>query len=141
MTLERWPAAGPLAYPPRITAFTRTFWDGLDDGVFRTTRCEACGHLTFPPKPICPRCWSENVCWEEVAGVGRLYSWTRIHSGPAVFAAELPYAVGVVDLDGGPRIACRLWSDDGHADWRCDMAVRLAVQQAPNGALLVATPA
>lgn len=141
MTMQLFPAPHPLAYPPRITAFTRPFWEGLGEGAFRTTRCEACGHLTFPPKPICPECWAENIRWEEVAETGWLYSWTRIHAGPAVFAAELPYPVGVVDLDSGIRIACRLWSPDGDADWRCDMPVRLAVHQLTTGAMFVAIPA
>ncbi|WP_368680009.1 zinc ribbon domain-containing protein [Rhodococcus opacus] len=40
-----------LAYPPRVTPFTEPFWQGLNDGVLRTTRCRACSHMTFPPNP------------------------------------------------------------------------------------------
>lgn len=137
--LEIVPVDRPLSYPPRVTAFTRRFWEGLALGLFRTTRCDACHQLTFPPKPICPNCWGKDVRWEEVGADGTLYSWTRIHAGPAVFEAELPYAVGVVDLDAGIRVACRLWPDS-HKDWGCGMAVRMIALEAPDGALFAAAP-
>lgn len=128
----------PRAYPPRVTGFTRPFWDGLLDGEFRTTRCAACGQATFPPKPICPHCWTDVVRWETIAPEGTLYSWTRIHAGPAVFAAQLPYEVGVVDLETGLRLACRLWSNV-ETDWACAMPVRLMVLSAPDGPMFAAT--
>jgi len=131
----------PLAYPPRITAFTRHFWDGLRNGLFQTTQCQSCDHLTFPPKPICPKCWHEDIKWVECAVSGTLYSWTRIHAGPAVFSEELPYVVGVVDLDCGVRLACRLQSADLAQNWACGMAVKLSAGLADNGVLLVAQPA
>ena len=129
----------PRAYPPRVTAFTRSFWDGLSEGTLRTTRCETCARLTFPPKPICPHCWTERVAWESIAPTGTLYSWTRIHAGPAVFAAQFPYEVGVVDLDVRLRLACRLWAPADTA-WGCGMAVRIVALIAPDGPMFAATP-
>jgi len=109
-------------YPPRVTAFTRPFWDALAEGRFLVTRCEGCGRHSFPPKPICPHCWTDVVAWEERSTDGRVYSWTRVHAGPAIFEADLPYAIGIVDLSCGVRLACPLVGD---ADWQCDMAVEL----------------
>jgi uncharacterized OB-fold protein len=100
------------AYPPRVSAFTRDFWSALDQGRWITTRCKACDRQTFPPKPVCPHCWSADIEWSDLGTRGTLYSWTRIHAAPAVFSAEAPYAVGIVDLDEGIRLACRLVERD-----------------------------
>lgn len=102
------PVAGTLSYPPRQSAFTQAFWSGLREGRWQTTCCEDCSKLTFPPKPVCPHCWSTRVAWRPLGSFGTLYSWTRIHAAPSVFASEAPYAVGVVDLTDGVRLACRL---------------------------------
>ena len=139
MTIDIVKTDRPRAYPPRVTAFTRPFWDGLAAGILRTTICDGCGRPSFPPKPICPNCWGDAVHWEEIDASGTLYSWTRIHAGPAVFEAELPYAVGVVDLAMGLRIACRLHERE-LVDWRCDMPVRIVAVAAPDGPIFEAVP-
>lgn len=138
MTIEIVTTNTPRAYPPRVTAFTRPFWEGLSDGLLRTTFCDGCARPTFPPKPFCPNCWGKDVHWEDIDARGTLYSWTRIHAGPAVFEAQLPYCVGVVDLDVGLRIACRLW-EPNPVDWRCDMAMRIVKIAAPDGPMFGAT--
>ncbi|MFS0736612.1 OB-fold domain-containing protein [Sphingomonas sp. 1P06PA] len=124
------PVNHPRRYPPRVTAFTQPFWTSLASGRFLVTRCSACERASFPPKPICPYCWTETSIWEQIATRGTLYSWTRIHAGPAIFEADLPYPVGIVDLDGGIRIACPL---QGEADWRCGQEVELIVRQYADG--------
>ena len=117
-----------LAYPPRVTEFTRPFWDGLREGRFQTTRCTVCHHITFPPKPICPECWSEAVEWVDLRGVGSLRSYTEVHAAPAIFAAEVPYVLAIVDLDEGVRCLSRVlapWDD-----LEPDMRVRVQIRQA-----------
>ena len=136
MSLEIVPVGHERRYPPRVTQFTEPFWRGLSAGVFRSTRCESCRRLSFPPKPLCPHCWHDQVSWESLSPDGRLYSWTRIHAGPAVFASDLPYEVGVVDLDCGIRIACPLRGPS--TDWQCDMAVRLITLSYTDGPLFAA---
>jgi uncharacterized OB-fold protein len=134
------PVSGRRAYPPRVSAFTQPFWEGLAAGRWQTTCCEACGRQTFPPRPMCPHCWSDRVRWSPLAARGTLYSWTRIHAAPAVFASEAPYAVGIVDLDTGIRLACRL-IDTAGADWKPGMAVDMAVMQFEDGPLFAARAA
>ncbi len=98
-------------WPPRITAFTEPFWQALSDSRLTTTRCTACELPTFPPKPYCPSCWSQNMRWIALSGHGRLYSRTVIHVVPADFAEEAPLHNGIVDLDEGLRAAARLIGD------------------------------
>lgn len=139
MTLELIPVARPRAYPPRVSAFTQPFWEGLGRGQWQSTCCEACGKFTFPPKPVCPHCWSDRMAWKPLSSRGTLYSWTRIHAAPKVFVDEAPYAVCVVDLDIDLRIATRLVEHEGK-DFQCGMPVKLVVLQFADGPLLATRP-
>ena len=139
MTLEMIPVARTRAYPPRVSAFTQPFWEGLRGGKWQSTCCEACGKSTFPPKPVCPHCWSDRMAWKDLPARGTLYSWTRIHSAPKVFVDEAPYAVCVVDLENGLRIATRLVDRPGK-DFQCGMPVELVVLRYEDGPLLGSRP-
>jgi uncharacterized OB-fold protein len=142
MTLPLIPVARPRAYPPRVSAFTQPFWEGLAQGTWQTTCCDACGKFTFPPKPVCPHCWSDSMSWKALGPSGTLYTWTRIHSAPKVFVDEAPYAVCVVDLDAGPhrlRIATRLVEREGKP-FECGMPVELVVLQYEDGPMLASRP-
>lgn len=123
----------PRAYPPRVSAFTRPFWDALAGGRLQTTQCEACGRFSFPPKPFCPHCWHRAVRWAPLAGTGRLYAATAIHAAPMVFRDQAPYRVGIVDLDEGIRLATRLLDAPS-----LDSRVRLVVMQHSDGPLFAA---
>jgi uncharacterized protein len=66
-----------------------------------------CGndHLSWPPRPACPRCQDTAPGWQDVDGTGWLYSWTVVHRTPiAAFRPLTPYAVGVVELTGHPGL-------------------------------------
>lgn len=122
-----------LAYPPRVTEFTQPFWDGLAAGHLSSTRCTACQHMTFPPKPVCPECWGRDVVWERLSGKGSLYSFTEVSAAPATFADEAPYVLCLVDLDEGVRCLSRVL-----ASWEelePDQRVRMVVRQAEPVAL------
>ncbi|PKO66191.1 MAG: DNA-binding protein [Betaproteobacteria bacterium HGW-Betaproteobacteria-16] len=137
--LENIPVAGTRSYPPRHSNFTAVFWQGLKQGIWQTTRCGACGHATFPPKPVCPHCWSADMSWAPLGSRGHLYSWTRIHAAPAIFATESPYAVGIVDLDEGLRLACRLLENE-NTIWTPGMPVEMVVLSYEDGPLFAARP-
>ena len=135
--LPRISREGKRAYPPRLSQFTEHFWNGLSQGYWQTSCCHRCELLTFPPKPICPHCWSTEVYWKALSPRGKLYSWTRIHAAPAFFADEAPYAVGVVDLDCGIRLACRLL-DQPDENLSIDMIMEIVVLQFEDGPLFAA---
>lgn len=94
--------ARPL--PPRVSPVTQPFWQGLAAGRFRTTCCQDCGKLSFPPKDFCPHCWSEQVAWCDLPAGGVVHSHTTVHIVPRRFRIEAPYSLALVDLDAGLRL-------------------------------------
>jgi uncharacterized OB-fold protein len=104
LTVERLVADAPESAP---------FWDGMAAGTLRLQRCGPCGKLRFPPLPACPYCGSAEAGWEEVAPRGTLYSWVVSHLAFAEWlAGEVPYTVGTVVLDGGPKLFARITGAD-----------------------------
>ncbi len=85
------------------------YWEGLRREKLCVQRCGACERCRFPPIPACPYCGELESCVVESGGTGRLYSWVVIHRAlSGEWAAEVPYAVGVVELDEGCRVLARL---------------------------------
>ncbi len=99
---------GPRPFAPRVSGFTQPFWQGLDEGRLLSTRCKTCGQQSFPPRKLCRACWSTSLEWVELSSTGLLYSFTRIHVAPQAFRSDAPYAIGIIDLERGPRLMCRL---------------------------------
>jgi uncharacterized protein len=56
------------------------FWQRLLAGRLALQRCDACGHVRFPPGPGCPACGAEAVSWIEPAGPARVVAWTVTHA-------------------------------------------------------------
>ena len=76
------------------------FWEGCRRHELRIQRCRRCGETRFYPRPACPSCASLETEWIRCSGRGRVYSWTVVHPPTlAAFAALVPYAVGLVELD------------------------------------------
>lgn len=132
---ERVPGKRP--YPPRITEFTRIFWEGLTEGRFLATRCGTCARYSFPPKPFCPHCWGRRVAWMPLVPRGTVYSSTVIHAAPQVFAQEAPYRVAIIDLVDGVRIATRLI---GANDFAIGRTVEIVMLQYDDGPLFAVRP-
>lgn len=87
---------------PVPTPETKHFWEGTRQGALRLQRCDACGHVYFPPRPFCPSCASRQVSIFDASGKGRLYSYVIHHRAVPGFTP--PYAIAVVELDEGPRM-------------------------------------
>jgi uncharacterized OB-fold protein len=127
------------SYPPRVSAFTKPFWEGLAQGHWSSTCCRACGKFTFPPKPICPHCWSDHMEWKEMSTRGILYSWTRVHAVPAAFAAEAPYTLSIVDLENNLRVAMRLVEIEG-VEVKPEIAVKVVRLMYEDGPMFAVQP-
>src|SRR5262245_21196482 len=76
-------------------------------------RCSECGKVSVSAA-TCRFYGAEGGQTLALSGQGRLVSWTVIRIAPARYAAEAPYAVGLLELDEGPRITARVSGDPEH---------------------------
>jgi uncharacterized OB-fold protein len=87
------------------------YWEGARHGELHIPSCDACGQDSWPPRAACWHCGSLDKHWRVVPGSGTLFTWTVVgHPTVAGFNDLIPYAVGVVELDGaqGIRMTGRL---------------------------------
>jgi uncharacterized protein len=93
------------------------FFDRLREGRLSTTKCPRDGTIDWPPRVACPRCHTETLDWIDLPERGRLYAFSAVLGGaPLGMEAEVPFAVGLVDLEGVPlrlygRIEGRPWNE------------------------------
>jgi uncharacterized protein len=81
------------------------------------TRCQGCGALYCPPRPICPKCSSDKMVWEQVSGKGKIVAFAVIPYGPMPFIKEgygrdNPYCSGIVELAEGPKFPAQIFGLD-----------------------------
>ncbi|MEV6104052.1 Zn-ribbon domain-containing OB-fold protein [Streptomyces sp. NPDC051940] len=94
---------------PEADDFSSTYWEAAADGRLLLRRCLGCGRAHHYPRETCPRCWSEDVVWEEASGHATLYTWSVVHRNDLPpFGARVPYTAAVVELAEGPRMMTEL---------------------------------
>ena len=91
------------------------FYERLKSGRLSTTRCPKDGEVHWPPRTACPVCHTEGLEWVDLPERGHVYAFSAVLAGaPLGMESEVPFAVGLVDLDGSPlrlfgRIEGRSW--------------------------------
>jgi uncharacterized OB-fold protein len=80
------------------------FYKFLANGKLMAGKCQRCGKIHLPPRPLCDNCFSQKFMWTEVSGKGKLVTYTVIYIAPQQFQALAPYAVGIVQLENGLKI-------------------------------------
>ncbi|HEY4490635.1 MAG TPA: OB-fold domain-containing protein [Acidobacteriota bacterium] len=77
-------------------------------------RCPECKSAYLDDVDICPACLTiSKTVTEEVAGAGKIYSFTRVHVAPQQFQSLVPYYLAIIELDAGPRLIGRLQTQEG----------------------------
>ena len=100
------PVAKPL---PKVSPEMAPFFEAARRHELVVQRCRGCRALRFPARDRCSRCLSREAEWIRVSGRGTVFSYAVMHQlyHPG-FAAEVPYAVVVVELEEGVRILSNL---------------------------------
>ncbi len=111
---------------PNVNGDSKEFWAGCKAHELRFQKCQACGHVRWPPSIICPRCYSNDTKWMVAEGKGRVYSFAVYHMAyhPG-FENDLPYVVADVELEEGPRLFTNIVGCSS-AEVKCDMLVEVA---------------
>jgi uncharacterized OB-fold protein len=79
-----------------------SFYRFIGEGKLMAAKCNKCSELMLPPRPICIKCYDNDLRWLELKGSGKLLTYTIIHVAPKQFETSAPYVVGIVKLDEGP---------------------------------------
>lgn len=74
------------------------YWRAIDEDRLLIRRCTECTKPHYYPRSHCPFCGSDATVWEEVSGLGRIYSFTIVRY------ASPPYCPVYVELDEGPTM-------------------------------------
>jgi len=81
-----------------------SFYQFVSEKRLMAAKCNECGSVLLPPKPMCTKCFSTNLKWIELEGAGKLLTYTVIHIAPEQFQSITPYSVGIVELQNGLRL-------------------------------------
>ena len=95
--------AGETTKPlPRLTPDNRMFWESARQHRLMLPYCVHCQRPHWPPGPVCPFCFGDDVTWTDASGRGTVSSWVVVHKAwlPA-FAADIPYNAVQVHLEEG----------------------------------------
>lgn len=101
-------------YPsPDIYEFEQRFWEAASQGRLMIQECQACEHTVFPPRVVCPNCFSQ-LEWIESRGRGKVHAKGMVHRPnlPEVFEDQLPLTLVVVELREGPRMVSQMTCND-----------------------------
>ncbi len=82
-------------WPMEAREFNRIyeFYDNLKAGRFTTTKCKKCGHVAYPPRIICPECYSEELEYIDLPKKGKVIVFTeQLRGVPLGFEAPLVHA-------------------------------------------------
>jgi uncharacterized OB-fold protein len=114
---------------PAVTPELREFFDGARAGRLMVQKCAGCGVLRFPAYELCSKCNSTKSSWVPVSGRGAVFSFNIMHQvyHPG-FAAEVPYAVVVVELEEGCKFVSNLISIKPH-EIKCGMPVEVIFEK------------
>jgi uncharacterized OB-fold protein len=89
-----------------------SFYHFISEKKLMAAKCNKCGTILLPPKPMCTNCLSTNLKWIELKGAGKLLSYTIIHVAPTQFQSMVPYTVGIVELESGHRLPGLIRNED-----------------------------
>jgi uncharacterized OB-fold protein len=87
---------------PETDGLSAPYWAGLRENRLRVQHCAHCSTWQFGPEWLCHSCHAFDPVWEDIAPVGRIFSWERVwhpahqalkgHGAYLVVLVELPHA-------------------------------------------------
>jgi hypothetical protein len=102
---------------PSRNALNAPFWAAAERGALALPACVASDRAFWPPSPVSPFVTGAAVDWRDVEPVGVLRSivvYRRVFL--KAFEAATPFAIGLIELDAGPRLLAHIpYPDDAAA--------------------------
>jgi uncharacterized OB-fold protein len=123
----------PRILPAEDDRDTAGFWEAARRHQLVVRACNSCGAVLHMPRAYCHHCASWDTGWKQVAGTGRLHSWTtaehQVHP-----AYPVPYTIVLVQLDDAPARLIGYLPGSPHLTM--DQPMRVWFETLPGGAVL-----
>ena len=101
------------------------YWRGIPQRYrLEAERCASCGMEFFPPRLVCQGCGGRKFLPVKLGDTGKLLTYTVIRVGPSEFCEQTPYAMGIVELEGGVRMTAQI-ADVDFDDLEVGMPIRI----------------
>jgi uncharacterized OB-fold protein len=121
---------------PAPTRWSLPFWEGTKEGKLLLKRCTNCGTIDHPPYLFCTNCSGEEAEWIEASGKATLYAYAiNVYGVPFPFIEDLPYVLGLVDIEEGPRMISNIVGC-AHEDLKNGMPLEVVFEEAAEGVVL-----
>ena len=119
-----------------FTAITKTndFVTHLENGKVAGTKCLDCGAVFFPPRADCCHCLTSNMEWFDIAGSGKLVTFSKLTFAPIGFEADVPYCIALLDY-GEFKVFGRISSDVAEEEIEVGMEMTTVANTVSNGQL------
>ena len=107
---------------PTLPPFSRSrkaivFSAAAAEGRFILQVCAECQQATYPAREMCPKCWSMDLQWQEIADGGELICETTLRTSiNTYFRERMPWRIGTVQLDAGPTVLAHVHGDVAEKD-------------------------
>jgi uncharacterized OB-fold protein len=98
---------------PAINTLNQPFWSAAEEGRLVLPFCVLTGRFFWPPASLSPFVGGSAIEWREAATSGVLVTrvvYRRAFQQP--LKDRMPYAVGLVALDDGPRLLAHIPDPD-----------------------------
>jgi uncharacterized protein len=93
---------------------TAGYWEAVARRELVLKYSPAARRWYHPKRIVCTETGSSGLEWRRASGRGTVYSFSEVHRAPSpIFAAAVPYTVGLVALEEGVHLFTRLIADPG----------------------------
>jgi uncharacterized protein len=90
---------------PALRGEERLYFEGARNHQLIFQTCETCSSHVWYPRAVCPQCMGTHLLPTVSAGHGWVYSFTTLHrAGHPSRHDDVPYTIGLIDLDEGIRV-------------------------------------
>jgi len=99
-------------------------------------RCHKCNLVYLPPRSTCGRCFSHLKQWVPLSDKGTLETYTVIYHSQPTYPAEVPFAYGVIRLDGADTGIGHLLGEVAFSDLHVGMRMQAVFKEDRQGNML-----
>lgn len=122
----------PRMEPPASEA-GQGFWDATKESKLVLQWCKDCDRVIHYPRDACPSCLRTNLEWRPSSGKGEVYAFSVMHrAGSPMMQDQVPYVVGLVELEGGARMMTNIVGVD-HEKVKVGMPVQVKWEPMSDG--------